>query len=60
MRITIIPWEAFLDTLKKQQTGTLDTWLRHWIFTDEGVIFAAPEKYSAPSQSPSAAVSAPR
>jgi hypothetical protein len=40
MEISIIPWEIFRATLKKQQPRTLDAWLRHWLFTNEGVIWA--------------------
>jgi len=60
MELTLIPWQAFLEALKKQKPATRETWLRRWLFTDEGVIIATPEKYSAPSQSPSAAVAAAR
>jgi len=60
MEFTLIPWQAFLDALKKQKTTTRETWLRRWLFTDEGVIIATPERYSAPSQSRSAAVAVAR
>lgn len=60
MEFALIPWHVFLDTLEKQQPGTLDAWLLRWLFTNEGVIVATPEKYSASSHSPSAAVSAAR
>ena len=40
MDIPLIPWNVFLDTLKKQQPGTLELWLRRWLFTNEGVIVA--------------------
>jgi len=42
MDISLIPWQVFLDTLKKQQPGTLELWLRRWLFTNEGVIQADP------------------
>ena len=60
MQLSLIPWRMFLDALKKQNPSTTETWLRRWLFTDEGVIIATPEKYSAPSQSPSTAVAAAR
>jgi hypothetical protein len=60
MELTLIPWQAFLEALKKQKSTTQETWLRRWLFTDEGVIIATPEKYSAPSRSPSATVAAAR
>ena len=60
MELTVIPWQAFIEALKKQKPTTRETWLRRWLFTDEGVIIATPEKFSAPSQSPSAAVAAAR
>ena len=60
MELTVIPWQAFIEALKKQKPTTRETWLRRWLFTDEGVIIATPEKYSAPSQSPSATVAAAR
>ena len=60
MEFTLIPWQAFLEALKKQKPTTRETWLRRCLFTDEGVIIATPEKFSAPSQSPSAAVAAAR
>ena len=60
MELTVIPWQAFIEALKKQKPTTRETWLRRWLVTDEGVIIATPEKYSAPSQSPSTAVAAAR
>ena len=60
MEFTLIPWQAFLEALKKQKPTTRETWLRRWLFTDEGVIIATPEKFSSPSQSPSAAVAMAR
>jgi len=60
MEFTLIPWQAFLEALKKQKPTTRETWLGRWLFTDEGVIIAAPEKHSAPSQSQSAAIAAVR
>jgi len=60
MELTLIPWQAFLEALKKQKPTTQETWLRRWLFTDEGVIIATPEKYSALSRSPSATVAAAR
>jgi hypothetical protein len=60
MEFTPIPWQAFLAALKKQKPAMREIWLRRWLFTDEGVIIATPEKYSAPSQSRSAAIAAAR
>jgi hypothetical protein len=60
MQLSLIPWRMFLDALNKQNPGMRDTWLRRWLFTDEGVIIATPEKSSAPSQSRSAAIAAAR
>jgi hypothetical protein len=60
MHLSLIPWRMFLDALKKQTPSTRKTWLRRWLFTDEGVIVAAPEKHSAPSQSLSDAIAAAR
>lgn len=60
MQLSLIPWRMFLDALKKQTPSTRKTWLRRWLFTDEGVIIATPEKVSAPSQSQSAAIAASR
>jgi len=60
MQLSLIPWRMFLDTLKKQNPSTTETWLRRWLFTDEGVIIAASEKHSALSQSQSAAIAAAR
>ena len=60
MQLSLIPWRMFLDALEKQNPSTQETWLRRWLFTDEGVIIATPEKYSAPSPSPSATVAAAR
>jgi hypothetical protein len=42
MEFTLIPWQAFLEALKKQKPTTRETWLRRWLFTDEGVIIATP------------------
>jgi len=60
MQLSLIPWRMFFDALKKQNPHTRETWLRRWVFTDEGVIIPTPEKYSAPSRAPSAAVAAAR
>jgi hypothetical protein len=60
MQLSFIPWRMFLDALKKQNPSMRETWLRRWLFTDEGVIIATPEKHSAPSQSLSAAIAAAR
>jgi hypothetical protein len=60
MQLSLIPWRVFLDALKKQNPYTRETWLRRWVFTDEGVIIAMPEKYPAPYRSPSPAVAAAR
>jgi len=38
MNITVIPWHVFRDALLKQQPQTLESWLRRWLFTNEGVI----------------------
>ena len=40
MKISVIPWHVFIDALFKQQPGTLEVWLRRWLFTNEGVIMA--------------------
>lgn len=40
MNISVIPWHVFIDALLKQQPSTLETWLRRWLFTNEGVIMA--------------------
>jgi hypothetical protein len=42
MYISVIPWHVFLDALLKQQPRTLESWLRRWLFTNEGVIMAHP------------------
>ena len=42
MDASLIPWQVFFDALKKQNPGTLELWLRHWLFTNEGVIEADP------------------
>jgi hypothetical protein len=44
MRISVIPWHVFLDALKKQSPSTLESWLRHWLFTNEGAITAQARK----------------
>jgi hypothetical protein len=43
MNISLIPWQVFLDALQKQQPTNLEPWLRHWLFTNEGVIMEQPE-----------------
>lgn len=42
MEISIISWRVFFKTLSEQQPGTLELWLRRWLFTNEGVILADP------------------
>jgi hypothetical protein len=48
MKILFIPWDEFLEALKKQNPATLELWLRRWHFTNEGVILAG-VKISTPS-----------
>jgi hypothetical protein len=43
MKASLIPWQEFLATLKKQNPGSVEPWLRHWLFADEGVMEADPE-----------------
>jgi hypothetical protein len=38
MNIIVIPWHVFRDALLRQQPQTLESWLRRWLFTNEGVI----------------------
>ena len=40
MELSIIPWQVFFDALHKQQSGTLEFWLRSWLFSNEGVMLA--------------------
>jgi hypothetical protein len=40
MEIPMIPWQQFLDALRKQQSATLELWLRRCLFANEGVILA--------------------
>ena len=47
MDIPLFPWNVFLDALKKQQPGTLELWLRRWLFTNEGVIVADQQMLNA-------------
>jgi hypothetical protein len=42
MEVSIISWRVFFESLNKQQSGTLELWLRRWLFTNEGVILADP------------------
>jgi len=56
MKTLFIPWQEFLEALKKQHPSSLETWLRRWHFTDQGVILAevksgvtAPREQAAPS-----------
>jgi hypothetical protein len=43
MDASVIPWQEFLATLKKQNPGTIELWLRRWLFANEGVIQADPK-----------------
>lgn len=40
MNFSVIPWQVFLDALQKQQPSQLESWLRRWLFTNEGVLLA--------------------
>ena len=40
MNISVIPWHIFFEALKKQQPSTLETWLRRWLFANEGVLMS--------------------
>ena len=44
MEFSLIPWRVFLEALTKQRPGTLEVWLRRWLFTNEGVIVAVAKK----------------
>jgi hypothetical protein len=39
MEISIIAWQVFLDALQKQQSATVELWLRSWLFS-KGVMLA--------------------
>lgn len=45
MELSIIPWQVFLDALHKQQSGTLELWLRSWLFSNEGVMIVTETFY---------------
>jgi hypothetical protein len=36
MTAPLIPWRAFFKALQKQNSLTLQAWLRRWTFTDAG------------------------
>ena len=40
MKISVIPWHVFFKALKKQHPSALENWLRHWLFTNEGIIMS--------------------
>ena len=40
MELSIIPCQVFIKTLHKQQSGTVELWLRSWLFSNEGVMLA--------------------
>jgi hypothetical protein len=40
MQLSIIPGEVFIETLHEQQSGTVELWLRSWLFSNEGVMLA--------------------
>ena len=40
MKISVIPWHVFIEALLQQEPGTVELWLRRWLFTNEGVIIA--------------------
>ena len=43
MDTALTPWQDFFEALKKQNPGTIELWLRRWLFTNEGVIQADPK-----------------
>lgn len=43
MDASLIPWQEFLATLKRQNPGNTELWLRRWLFANEGVIEADPK-----------------
>ena len=44
MRSSMIPWQIFLDALTKQNPAAVETWLRRWLFTNDGVLLAPAKK----------------
>ncbi len=44
MRVSVIPWHVFFEALRKQQPNSLESWLRRWLFTNEGVIMSISPK----------------
>ena len=52
MPTTLIPWRAFFKELQRQNSETLQDWLGHWIFTNNGAaMINKPEKQKAESLS---------
>lgn len=49
MRSSLIPWHVFLYAVKEQPPSAMETWLRRWLFTNDGVIIAHPKDESARS-----------
>ena len=44
MTISMIPWHVFLDALKIQNPAIVETWLRRWLFTNDGVLLTHAKK----------------
>ena len=40
MKVSIISWRVFFESLSKQRPGTLNLWLCRWLFSNEGVMLA--------------------
>ncbi|GEM_PF-1944640 len=47
MELSTIPWRVFFAELSSQPLGALEIWLRHWRFTNEGVLCADPQAPAA-------------
>ena len=50
MKTSLIPWQEFLDALKRQKSGTFELWPFCWLFTNEGVIETDPKFVTAYSK----------
>jgi len=44
MQFSLIPWHVFVEALRQQQPGAIESWLRRWLFTNEGVFLSATKK----------------
>jgi hypothetical protein len=40
VKSTVTPWRVFFEALSKQRPSVRESWLRRWLFSNEGAIMS--------------------